>query len=56
MTKKKKPEDLLPRGAPPRMADGQHITVYLDAETIAKARKLGDGNVSEGIRRKFSES
>jgi post-segregation antitoxin (ccd killing protein) len=38
------------RGAPVRLNDGKRLNVYLDAESIERARKLGDGNVSEGIR------
>ena len=37
-------------GAPKQMVDGRRIYVYLDADSIDKARKLGDGNVSAGIR------
>lgn len=44
-----------PRGAgrKPSVSNdgGKKVTVYLDAETVAKAKALGDGNVSLGIRR-----
>ena len=40
-------------GRPNEMTDGKRVNVYLDAETIAQAAKLGNGNVSEGIRIKF---
>jgi hypothetical protein len=38
-------------GAPRQMADGRRIAVYLDSATIDKARELGGGSVSQGIRR-----
>lgn len=38
-------------GRPPEMAGGKAVKVYLDAESIATATKLGNGNVSEGIRK-----
>jgi len=44
-----------PRGAgrKPTIAKdgGKRINVYLDAESIARATKLGEGNVSLGIRK-----
>jgi len=30
---------------------GRNVNTYLDMDSIAIAQKLGDGNVSEGIRR-----
>lgn len=32
------------------MNNGKRMNVYLDAESIEIASKLGDGNVSKGIR------
>lgn len=40
-----------PVGAPPKMKDGRKMHVYLDAATIEIAQRLGDGNISEGIRK-----
>lgn len=37
-------------GRPKKMKGGKRVNVYLDAETLKKAEKLGGGNVSEGIR------
>ena len=37
-------------GAPKQMIDGRRIYVYLDADSIERARELGSGNVSAGIR------
>jgi len=38
-------------GRPPEMAGGKAVKVYLDADSIAAAQRLGSGNVSEGIRK-----
>jgi len=38
-------------GRPSEMAGGKKVNTYLDAESIAIARRLGNGNVSEGIRK-----
>lgn len=38
-------------GRPPEMEGGKRVNVYLDATSLARAARLGDGNVSEGIRR-----
>lgn len=38
-------------GRPPEMEGGKRVNVYLDAASLARASRLGDGNVSEGIRR-----
>jgi hypothetical protein len=38
-------------GRPSQMEGGKRVNVYLDAETLAAAAKLGEGNVSEGIRK-----
>ena len=37
-------------GAPKQMVDGRRIYVYLDAGSIDRARQIGGGNVSAGIR------
>jgi hypothetical protein len=39
------------RGRPASMVNGKRVNVYLDAASLERAAKLGDGNVSEGIRR-----
>lgn len=38
-------------GRPSEMDGGRRVNVYLDAESIEIATQLGNGNVSEGIRR-----
>lgn len=38
-------------GRPSEMDGGKRVNVYLDADSLAIAAKLGDGNVSEGIRK-----
>lgn len=37
-------------GRPSELRDGKRVNVYLDAPSLATAAKLGEGNVSEGIR------
>lgn len=37
-------------GRPPEMVEGRRLNVYLDAKSLETAARLGDGNVSEGIR------
>lgn len=37
-------------GRPAVLAGGRRINVYLDARSLERARQLGAGNVSEGIR------
>lgn len=37
-------------GRPSEMEGGKRVNVYLDAASLAAAAKLGQGNVSEGIR------
>lgn len=39
-----------PVGRPTELEDGGRVNVYLDGKSKAFAKKLGDGNVSEGIR------
>ena len=41
-------------GRPPEMEEGKRVNVYLDGQSLARAARLGDGNVSEGIRRALS--
>ncbi len=38
-------------GRPIKMEGGKRVNVYLDTESLAIAVRLGDGNVSEGIRK-----
>lgn len=38
------------RGRPAQMDGGRRVQVYLDAESLAAAERIGHGNVSEGIR------
>lgn len=37
-------------GAPQKMENGKRVNVYLDEFSIDIASKIGDGNVSDGIR------
>jgi len=38
-------------GRPAEMDGGKRVNVYLDATSLAIAAELGNGNVSEGLRR-----
>lgn len=38
-------------GRPAEMSGGKKVNTYLDAESITIAARLGNGNVSEGIRK-----
>jgi hypothetical protein len=38
-----------------KLKDGRKVTFYLDAQSVEKARSIGYGNVSEGIRRALSQ-
>lgn len=38
-------------GRPSEMDGGKRVQVYLDVESIAIATRIGNGNVSEGIRK-----
>lgn len=40
-----------PVGRPSEMEGGKRANVYLDAESLAIAARLGNGNISEGIRK-----
>ena len=48
------------KGAGRKTTDGakdmQRVNVSLDTKTIAKARKLGDGNLSAGIRKAVNDA
>lgn len=35
----------------PRTVGGRNVNIYLDESSIARAKRLGDGSISEGIRR-----
>lgn len=43
-------------GRPSEMEGGKRVNVYLDADSLAVAAKLGNGNVSEGIRKSLKQS
>lgn len=43
-------------GRPSEMEGGKRVQVYLDAESIAVASSLGEGNISEGIRKALKKS
>lgn len=45
------PRWYIKQGRPPEMANGKKVNTYLDAQSIEIANRLGDGNVSEGIRK-----
>lgn len=38
-------------GRPAKMSGGKRVNVYLDAASLAIAEQIGNGNVSEGIRK-----
>lgn len=43
-------------GRPNEMTGGKRVNVYLDDESLAIAAELGDGNVSEGIRKALQQA
>jgi hypothetical protein len=45
-----------PVGRPAEMQGGKKVNTYLDAESIAIATRLGNGNVSEGIRKALKQA
>lgn len=51
----KQPQEKRPVGRPAEVG-GKRVQVYLDAESLAIASKLGGGNVSEGIRKALKAS
>ena len=46
----KQPPEKRPVGRPADVG-GKKVNTYLDAESVAIATRLGNGNVSEGIRK-----
>lgn len=38
------------------MEGGKRVNVYLDAKSLSVASKLGNGNVSEGIRKALKQA
>jgi hypothetical protein len=45
-----------PVGRPSSLQNGKRVNVYLDAISLDAAAKLGNGNVSEGIRLALQKS
>lgn len=43
-------------GRPQQLIEGRRVNVYLDALSIATAAKLGNGNVSDGIRQALTHA
>lgn len=43
-------------GRPTEMPDGRRVNVYLDAASLNTAARLGNGNVSEGIRKALKQA
>lgn len=43
-------------GRPAELEGGKRVQVYLDAESLAIAAMLGNGNVSEGIRKALKQA
>jgi hypothetical protein len=43
------------RGKPKQLIAGKRYNVYLDQPSITKAMRLGNGNVSEGIRKALKQ-
>ena len=43
-------------GRPSEMEGGKRVNVYLDAESLAIAARLGNGNVSDGIRKALKQA
>lgn len=52
----KQPQEKRPVGAPKKMRGGKRTQVYLDDESLAIAAKLGNGNVSDGIRKALKQA
>lgn len=40
-----------PEGRPPKLVGGKRRNIYIDEASWQKAKKLGDGKPSEGIRK-----
>lgn len=51
----KQPPEKRPVGRPAEVG-GKRVQVYLDAESLAIAAKLGNGNVSDGIRKALKQA
>lgn len=51
----KQPSEKRPVGRPAEVG-GKRVQVYLDSESLAIAAKLGNGNVSEGIRKALKQA
>lgn len=51
----KPPPDKRPVGRPAEVG-GQRVQVYLDAESLAIAAVMGNGNVSGGIRKALKQA
>lgn len=45
-----------PAGRPPELTGGVRVNVYLDAESLEVARRLGNGNASAGIRAALAQA
>jgi hypothetical protein len=43
-------------GRPAEMEGGRRVNVYLDADSLDTASKLGNGNVSDGIRKALKQA
>jgi hypothetical protein len=43
-------------GRPSEMVGGKRVQVYLDAESLVIATNLGNGNVSEGLRKALKQA
>lgn len=43
-------------GRPAEMDGGKNVNTYLDAASVAIASRLGNGNVSDGIRKALKQS
>lgn len=50
MAEKKSDAEKRHAGAPPKMKGGKRRFPYLDDVTVAAATRLGNGNLSEGLR------
>jgi hypothetical protein len=43
-------------GRPPLLQDGRRVYLYLDKASLERAAKLGDGNMSKGIREALAKA
>lgn len=48
--------DVNPVGRPEELAGGRKVNTYLDADSISIATRIGNGNVSEGIRKALKQA